>query len=133
MPSMANITVKKADGTTDQIWTAVQASGGDKSPAIWRNLTVGSAPAYNPELRMTSRPNQDGTVRRIDVVMTWPQTAVGTDGVTRKLNVFSFTPSGVVVPQGMDSTNLGEAAAQSSNLLASALIKSCLSSGFAPQ
>lgn len=133
MPAMANITVKKNDGVTDQIWTSVQASGGDKSPAIWRNLSVGSAPAYNPELRMTSRPNQDGTVRRVEWIMTWPQTAVGTDGVTRKLNIFNLSPGGAVVPQGMANVDLNEASAQGANLVASPLFKSCLSSGFAPQ
>lgn len=35
MPQMANITVKKADGTTDVVYTALTPAGGDNSPARW--------------------------------------------------------------------------------------------------
>lgn len=132
MPVMASITVKKNDGTTDQIWTAVQASGGDKSPAIWRNLSVGSAPAFQPEMRMTSRPNADGSVRRIEGTIDWKQTAVGSDGVTRRINVFYLKFEGVI-PQGMATVDQVEACSQSSNLVGAALFKSSLKDGFAPQ
>jgi len=37
MPSMANITVKKNDGTTDATYTALTPSAGDKVSAQWRN------------------------------------------------------------------------------------------------
>jgi hypothetical protein len=131
MPTMANITVKKNDGTTDQIWTSVQASGGDRSPAIWRNTSVGTAAAFNPEMRMTSRPNADLTVRRVEGSISWPQSVVGTDGVTRKVNTFSFKFEGVV-PQGMPAADLNEAASQSTNLVASVLFKDSLKQGFAP-
>ncbi|DAD50928.1 coat protein [ssRNA phage SRR6049586_1] len=33
MPAIANITVKKNDDTTDIVWTAVQPSSGDGTPA----------------------------------------------------------------------------------------------------
>jgi transcriptional regulator of met regulon len=36
MPAMANITVKKADDTTDVIYVAISPSAGDKVPAIWQ-------------------------------------------------------------------------------------------------
>lgn len=131
MPAMAAVTVKKNDGTTDQIWSNVQASGGDRSPAIWRNTSVGSAPAFNPEIRMTSRPNNDLTVRRVEVTASWPQSVVGTDGVTRKVNTFGFKGE-FVVPQGMPSADLNEAASQFPNLLASVLFKDSFKSGFSP-
>ena len=132
MPSMASITVKKNDGTTDQVWTAVQASGGDKSPAIWRNQSVGTAPSFQPEMSMTSRPNGDSSVRRLQGQIDWKQSAVGSDGVTRKVNV-GYVKYEVVAPQGMPTTDLNEFASQSSNLLGSALFKSSIKDGFAPQ
>lgn len=132
MPNMAAITIKQDDGTTDQIWTNVQASGGDKSPAIWRNTSVGIAPSFQPEMRMTSRPNGDGTVRRLEGQIDWKQSATGVDGITRKVNV-GFLKFEVVVPQGMPTTDLNEFASQSSNLIGSALFKSCVKDGFAPQ
>lgn len=132
MPSMANITVKKNDGTTDQIWTSVQASGGDKSPAIWRNLSVGPAASFMPEFRMTSRPNGDGSVRRLEGTIDWKQYALGTDNINRKVNV-GYLKFEAVVPQGMTSTDLSEFASQASNLVGSALFKQCIKDGFAPQ
>lgn len=132
MPSMANITVLKNDGTTNQVWTAVQASGGDKSPAIWRNQSVGVAASFMPEMRMTSRPNQDGSVRRLEGTIDWKQSATGTDGITRKVNV-ALLKFEAVVPQGLPAADLNEYASQATNLLASALIKQALKDGFAPQ
>jgi len=132
MPAMASITVKKNDGTTDQVWTAVQASGGDKSPAIWRNQSVGVAPSFMPEMRVSSRPNQDGTVRRIEGQIDWKQSALGTDNITRKVNV-GYIKFEVVDPQGMLTADLNEFASQGSNLLGSALFKQIIKDGFAPQ
>lgn len=132
MPVMASITVKKHDGVTNQLWTAVQASGGDKSPAIWRNQSVGVAPAFQPEMRMTSKPNGDGTVRRIEGTIDWKQSALGTDGITRKVYTAYFKFE-VVAPQGMLTADLNEFAAQSPNLLASALLIQATKDGFAPQ
>lgn len=132
MPTMAAITIKKNDGTTDQIWTNVQPSAGDRTPAIWRNQSVGVAPAFQPEMKMTSRPNQDGTVRRVEGTIDWKQSALGTDNITRKVNVgllkFEF-----VVPQGMLTADLNEFASQSCNLIASVLVKDSVKQGFAPQ
>lgn len=39
MPTMANLTVKKYDGVTDIVYDALSASGGDGSPAVWRQDT----------------------------------------------------------------------------------------------
>lgn len=132
MPAMAAITVKKNDGTTDQIWTNVQASGGDKSPAIWRNASVGAAPSFQPEAKMTSRPNADGTVRRVEGTIDWKQSAVGSDGVTRKINV-ALMKYEFVVPQGMPSTDINEFASQSAGLIKSVLFTDSVKAGFAPQ
>lgn len=132
MPVMANITVKKNDGTTDQVWTSVQASGGDKSPAIWRNLSVGPAASFMPEMKMTSRPNGDGSVRRIEGSVDWKQYALGSDGVNRRVNVGLFKFE-AVVPQGMVVADLNEFASQTSNLIGSALFKQSIKDGFAPQ
>jgi len=131
MANIANITVKKNDGTTDQIWTAVQASGGDKSPAIWRNQSVGAANSFMPEMRMQSRSNQDGSLRRLEGVIDWKQSATGSDGVVRKINVATLSFN-VGMPQSMPSADTNEFVAQATNLIASALIKQSLKDGFAP-
>jgi hypothetical protein len=126
---MANITVKKYDNTTDQVYTAVQASAGDRSPAIWQNLSVGTAKAHRPELRVTARDNGPQTARRVETSFVWPQTATGTDG---RINVVdrAVGNSVHVLPKAMTETEVREYAAQYAHLLASALIKQCVVDGF---
>lgn len=131
MPTMANMTVKKSDGTTDIVYTAIQASGGDKSPAIWRSNTVSTAAGFRPELRVSSRPNGDGTARRVEGSYTYPSIVTGTDGITRvasRMNL-NFT---AVVPLSTLDVDANEAGAQVANLIANALMKAVLQTGFAP-
>lgn len=130
MPNLANITVKKADGTTDILWTGVAAAAGDKSPATWRSLTVGTAVAFQPSMQMISRSNGPNTARRVDVTIVYPYTTTGTDGKTYLAEKAIFTGS-MLVPTGMPSASTDEACAQAVNLLASTLVKQCLQAGFA--
>lgn len=129
MPQIANITVKKFDGATDQIYTYVQASAGDRSPAVWQNMSIGTAKAHRPELRVTARDNGPLTARRVETAFVWPQTAVGTDG---KVNVVdrAVASSVHVLPKAMAETEIREYAHQYANLLASALLKACVVDGF---
>jgi hypothetical protein len=131
MPSLANITVKKNDGTTDIIWSGVAASAGDKSPALWRSATVGSAPAFQPAMKMTSRDNGTKSARRVDVEVTYPYTTVGSDGKTYMAEKAIFTGS-FLVPLGMPSADFNEAVSQGMNLMASTLVKDSFKAGFAP-
>lgn len=131
MPQMANITVKKNDGTTDVIYTAVVPSAGDKTPAIWRNNTVGTAISHRPEVRVTSRDNGTNAARRVDVLAVYPTTATGSDG---RINVVdkAILNASFLVPKGMLEADVNEAVSQTLNLLASTLIKDTVKSGYAP-
>jgi hypothetical protein len=129
MPSLANITVKKNDGTTDILWSGVAASAGDKSPAEWRSLTVGSAPAFQPTMKMVALDNGPKTARRVNVETTYPYTTTGTDGKTYLAEKVVMTCS-IVLPNGMPTTDSNEAVAQAMNLLASSLVKACMQAGF---
>lgn len=131
MPQIANITVKKNDGTTDVTYTYVQPSAGDKSPAIWRSQSVGAMVSARPELRMSARPNGTGTARRVDTSYTYPYTVTGTDGVTRVQERLNLTLSGLV-PAGMPDADVNEAVSQGLNLLAATLTKDSYKAGFAP-
>lgn len=131
MPTMANIVVKKNDNTTDITYTGVVPSAGDKTQAIWRSQTVGSAAAHQPEIRVTSRGNGPGSARRVDVQFSYPSTAVGSDGRVNVVERYNFQGS-ALVPLNMLTTDVNEAASQLANLIASALVKSCLKEGFAP-
>jgi hypothetical protein len=131
MPAAADITIKKNDGTTNIVYNTVVASGGDKSPAIFRANSAPGYPGQRPEFRMTAQPNGDRTGRKMRVEYTYP--TVYTDTTTSISNVLTRAnvQTDVFVPANMPDADLLEFAAQFGNLMASALVKSCLSSGFA--
>jgi hypothetical protein len=129
MPTFANITVKKADNTTDILWTGIQASGGDRSPAYWRSLTVGTMNLARPEFRVQARANGSGTARWVESFYTYPYVITGPDGKPYVADRFTFSGKGVV-PIGMTDTDIAEAAAQAMHLHASVLGKSMFRDGF---
>lgn len=132
MPNMANITIKKADGTTDITYTAMNPAGSDGTRALWRANTVGANPAQRPYYEYTAKANKDGTRRETTSNFVYPVVVVNavtgissvagyyTEVVTRKLTLSA---------SDMDAA---EAVAQAANLSASALIKSCSAVGFGP-
>jgi len=132
MPNLGNITIKKADGTTDVLFTGVSPSAGDKSPAIFRSNSVGSSVLARPELRVTAQNNGTNTARRIKIDFTYPQVAdnivAGTRQVVGRAN-FSLTG---IVPVAMDDEIVTEACTQVINLLASSLMRDVVLSGYAP-
>lgn len=129
---MANITVKKNDGTTDIVYTAVAQSAGDKSPAVWRSNSVGAAAAHHPELRLSSQSNGTQTARRVNGSYSYPSLVTSTDtGITSVGDRFNLTVSGVI-PLNMTDADLAEAVSQSLNLFASTLMKDSFKAGFAP-
>lgn len=131
MPAMANITVKKNDGTTDVIYTAVSQSAGDTSPALWRNQTVGTAAGHQPSVQMTSRNNGSATARRVDVTASYPTLVTGSDGKTSVADKVVLTISGAI-PLGMPTADVNEAVSQLLNVSASVLFKDSFKTGFAP-
>jgi hypothetical protein len=131
MPSLANITVKKNDGTTDIVWTGVVAAAGDKSKALFRSLTVGSSMAFQPTLEVSTREGGNG-VRWLMVGYRYPQIATDTTtGITTIVNTFSFQGQ-YALPKAMPSVDLNEAVSQFANLMASTLLKDTVKSMYAP-
>lgn len=132
MPNMANITVKKADGTTDILWTALQPSSGDGVSAVWRSETAGVQANVKPTFALASRWNGPRTARRLDYSILYPQkytdSASGLDLVANR----AILSGNFTLPTGIPDLIAAEAVAQSVNLLASALVKSCLQAGYAP-
>jgi hypothetical protein len=132
MPTAANITVKKSDGTTDIVWTLVSASGGDKSPAMWRSQTATGTLGQKPTFWMSSKNNQAGDVRRVDVQATFPAVYTNTStGQTEVRAKMTFQGS-FAIPQNIASTDIGEFTYQVCNLVAAQLTKDSVYAGFAP-
>lgn len=132
MPALANITVKKADGTTDVIYTANQGASGDKVFARWTNSTVGTTPAERPQFTLKAESNGSGTARRLTASYKWPM--VSTDAGGNKIVAGGFNGSATfLVPQNQEASVIAEQAAQFCNVLASTLVKASISEGFAPR
>lgn len=134
MPSMASLTVKKADTVSDIVYDVVAASGGDGSPALWRQDTA--QPSDKPNgvratLRISTTNNGPKTARQVRIEYAFPDAYEDADGrwVAKDRAVFTgfFT-----LPNAMNPTNIGEAVAQCFNALASTLVKSAVVGGYAP-
>jgi hypothetical protein len=131
---MASITVKKADTTTDIIYDAVAGSGGEGSPAVWRQDT-GAAAGLPVGLRsffkLTSKWNGPKTARQLSFELVMPyavqdSTTTLYSAKDRVVGVATFT-----MPQAIPAANLNEVS-QLLNLMAATLTKSSVQAGYAP-
>jgi len=135
MPSMASLTVKKSDGTTDIVFDQLAASAGENVPAYWRQDTGNNATLPNGlRSRMMSKTRWNGprTARIAEVEITFPYALQ--DSTTTK---WSSTDSCVLklaatMPQSIPGNSLSEAAYQGMNLLAQTLVKEVLRTGYSP-
>lgn len=134
MPSMASITVKKSDGTTDIVYDQISASGGESSPAVWRQDT-GAAAGLPVGLRslfkLFGKWNGPKTARQLSFEFSAPY-AVQDSTTTLYSAKDKVVMTGIItMPQGMPSTALNEAV-QGLNLLASTLVKASVQAGYPP-
>lgn len=130
MPAMANITVKKADGTTDIVYTALTPSSGDRTKAVWRVESIGTIAGNRPVLEVSSKATANGQARIVEGKLMYPETFTDTTtGIisVRLRDIGSFTTT--IDIRGVDATH-NELAAQFANLLKSTLIQSVIASGF---
>lgn len=130
MPSMANITVKKNDDTTDIVWTAVQPSSGDGVAAVWRQEVASMHAAGKPTLALSAKYNGNRSARRMTAEFRHPQVYTNsTTGIVGVENILPISVS-VSIPVTFPQALLDEAISQSFNLLDATLIKDCFKAGF---
>lgn len=135
MPSMANITVKKFDGTTDIIYDALSASGGDGSPAVWRQDTgaIAALPVgLRSILKLWTTFNGPKTARQLKFNFTLPYATQDSTTTLYSAKDRVVLEGIMTLPQSVPATVLNEGVAQGFNLLASALVKSAGTAGYAP-
>jgi hypothetical protein len=128
---MADITVKKDDGTTNVTYSKVVASGGDSSPSLWKDVAAGPVAAFRPSLSLKSEWNGPKSARRLFGEFRYPVTAVSNEGkeYIADHGLITFVAT---LPQGMHDTELAETVSQGLNLFNSTLVKDSLKSGYAP-
>lgn len=132
MPQLADIVVKKNDGTTNITYVGLVPSAGSDIPAVFKATSVGSAPAHQPELRVLARDADGGKKRAVRGTFVYPQIATNTTtGVTSVIDA-ALADVNFKFPKSMSQADLNEAAAQFGNLCSAALVQAVMKSGYAP-
>jgi hypothetical protein len=134
MPSMASMTVKKADGTTDIVYDSITASGGESSPAVWRQDTgavAGLPVGLRSLFKLQSKWNGPKTARQLSFEFNQPYSVQDSTTTLYSAKDRVVMTGVITLPQGIPSANLNEVV-QGLNLLANALVKSSAQAGYAP-
>jgi hypothetical protein len=131
MPSMADITVKKADGTTDVIYVAMAPSSGDKTPAIWMQNAFSAYQGHRPWLEVRAASNSTGTYRHINGKFSYPTLWTDASGMEQILGPISGDFH-LALPVAMPTTGWIEAGAQFGNLIDASLIQAIIAAGYSP-
>lgn len=130
MPTAANVTVKKNDGTTDILYTLQQGASGD-NPAQWYGPALGATSATRPELRFThkrqaSQPSKTRVVATFMMPYPVVNTTTGVTSVERRLiHKMESTFDGDI-----PTTTIDESVSQFVNLLVA--LKASMKEGVAP-
>lgn len=135
MPTMASITVKKADNTTDIVYDALNASGGDGSPAVWRQDTgaaAGLPVGLRAQLKALSKWNGPQTARQVKFNFSYPYATQDTTTTLYSATDRVVFEGIITVPQNVPASAINEACAQVMHLLASSLLISSAQAGYAP-
>lgn len=135
MPSMANMTVKKNDGTTDIVYDALSPSAGDNVPAVWRQDTgnvAGLPVGLRSTLKVWTRDNGPKTARQFKLMFDRPYPTQ--DSTTTKYSATDKVHLELIVtiPNAMPASEINEGVAQGFNLIDDALMHSCAKAGYAP-
>lgn len=133
MPAIANITVKKYDGSTDVVYTAIASASSDGVAAQYEAQTGFTVPATRPTLKITSRPNGRKTSRRVNVAYSYPVTYTDTTTSRTVLNGSISGEFSIILPQDIDQATVKEAHQQFVGLLKSAALKAVFDEGMAPR
>lgn len=132
MPQMADVTVKKSDGTTDSVYVAKTASAGDKSAAVWSCVADSAIPAHRTEIRMTAGWNDKKTARRVETSGTAPYVSNDASGRPQIVGRVNFNGGTIYVDQNVPDTFVADKTAEYVNFCASTLAKASYASGYAP-
>lgn len=130
MSSITNLTVKKADGTTDIVYTAIQPASGDGQFAIWRQEDTSVPQALRPTLKMKCTDNGPKTARKPHLEFSYPYTYTdSTTGLQLQAHVVLESYDGLL-PTMVPDAITGEAVHQFTNLLVA--LRDSIKAGITP-
>lgn len=135
MPAMASLTVKKFDGVTDIVFDALSASGGDNSPAVWRQDTgaaAGLPVGLRAILKLWTLWNGPKTARQAKFNFVFPYAVQDTTTTLYSSKDRVVFDGIITIPQGIPASQINEAIYQGLNALGATLTKQSVASGYAP-
>lgn len=135
MPSMASLTVKKSDGTTDIVFDALSGSGGDSSPAVWRQDTgaaAGLPVGLRSNFRLWTAWNGPRTARVVKFDLAFPYAVQDSTTTLYSAKDRVVYQGQIILPVGIPATWLNESAYQGLNLLDALLIRQAVAAGYSP-
>lgn len=129
MAQIANITVKKADGTTNVTYEAVSGSSVDGSPAMWVEPTSATTRGFRRSLSFKARLNGTKQARRVELRAMHPvvRTVGGQETVVGSIPVDLTLP----VPEWATDAEVSEAVEQSINLFSDVTVRAQVKTGMA--
>lgn len=131
MPTMASITVKKNDGTTDVTFAALAGSSGETVPAKWRNDAAGGIPAYRNQAKLTAKAGS-GSKRVSETLVVFPITRTDTNGNVTQVSAHTVRTI-ATIDYSDSQSGIDEAVSQGVNFAAAALPKTAMKEGYAPR
>lgn len=129
MANIQNISVEKHAGGSIE-WSGLVGSSGDKTPAIWRSQSVGSAVSHRPEYKLATFDSQSGKQRIAKVNVVFPVLAT-VEGVSKVVDYNTFTGEFKMSKNASDA-DIGEFVHQTIALNHDSVIRSAIKVGFAP-
>lgn len=130
MAAIANITIKKADGTTDVVYTALTGAPGDGAPAKWRNEDVTLPIGQRATLTALAKPNGRADARQVQIRVRRPVVRV-VNSVPTLIGTIPFEINATLGEQ-YTQAEIDEAVAQSLNFAAVVAIRDVFKTGYAP-
>lgn len=130
MATIADIIVKKADGSTNITYTAIAGSAGDKSPAMWRSDSSATMRSNRDVITLTCQDNGPKTARR--------STAKAVMPVARVVNTVELVTDkiigdlSIVVPNALTDAEINEKVEQLLNMFACPVFRAAFKAGLAP-
>lgn len=130
MATIADIIVKKADGSTNITYTAIAGSAGDKSPAMWRSDSSATMRSNRDVVTLTCQDNGPKTARR--------STAKAVMPVARMVNAVELVTDkiigdlSIVVPNALTDAEISEKVDQLLNMFACPVFRAAFKAGLAP-
>lgn len=130
MATIADIIVKKADGTTNITYTAIAGSAGDKSPAMWRSDTSATMRSNRDVVSLTCQDNGPKTARRVSAKAVMPVARVvnTVETVTDKI----IGDISIVVPNALTDAEINEKVEQLLNMFACPVFRTAFKAGLVP-